>query len=208
MMESTIGLFKTELIKPRRPWKTLSQVELATAEWIDWYCHRRLHGEIGHAPRRVRDPLLHGTHETPGHRNNLRSLPNPGRFRSTAPRSPPWPGCRSPAPARPCGSSGTDAPWPPPRPSPPGGPGGYSTPPFARRHIRWSYPTPSRSAASLNDHYAQSTTNCFSGSGEVQPAPSAPVRPECDAETLTWRDTTTCADSAACSRSSVRSTPR
>lgn len=50
LMESTIGLFKTELIKPQRPWKTLSQVELATAEWIDWYCHRRLHGEIGHIP--------------------------------------------------------------------------------------------------------------------------------------------------------------
>ncbi|MFF4648120.1 IS3 family transposase [Streptomyces sp. NPDC001389] len=50
LMESTIGLFKTELIKPGRPWKTLSQVELATAEWIDWYVHRRLHGEIGHIP--------------------------------------------------------------------------------------------------------------------------------------------------------------
>ncbi len=41
LMESTIGLYKTELIKPQRPWKTLSQVELATAEWIDWYNHRR-----------------------------------------------------------------------------------------------------------------------------------------------------------------------
>ncbi|WP_428985507.1 IS3 family transposase [Streptomyces globosus] len=50
LMESTIGLFKTELIKPQRPWKGLSQVELATAEWVDWYCHRRLHGEIGHVP--------------------------------------------------------------------------------------------------------------------------------------------------------------
>ncbi|MCX5315645.1 IS3 family transposase [Streptomyces sp. NBC_00154] len=50
LMESTIGLYKTELIKPQRPWKTLSQVELATAEWVDWYCHRRLHGEIGHVP--------------------------------------------------------------------------------------------------------------------------------------------------------------
>ncbi|MFJ7593478.1 IS3 family transposase [Streptomyces sp. NPDC097617] len=50
LMESTIGLYKTELIKPQRPWKTLAQVELATAEWIDWYCHRRLHGEIGHVP--------------------------------------------------------------------------------------------------------------------------------------------------------------
>lgn len=25
-------------------------VELASAEWIDWYCHRRLHSEIGHVP--------------------------------------------------------------------------------------------------------------------------------------------------------------
>ncbi|MFE4330559.1 IS3 family transposase [Streptomyces sp. NPDC056831] len=50
LLESTIGLFKTELIKLGRPWKTLSQVELATAEWIDWYCHRRLQGEIGHVP--------------------------------------------------------------------------------------------------------------------------------------------------------------
>ncbi|MFD5978277.1 IS3 family transposase [Streptomyces bacillaris] len=50
LMESTIGLFKTELIKLGRPWRTLSQVELATAEWVDWYCHRRLYGEIGHIP--------------------------------------------------------------------------------------------------------------------------------------------------------------
>ncbi|MFP3119769.1 IS3 family transposase [Streptomyces sp. Iso 434] len=50
LMESTIGLYKTELIKPKRPWKTLPQVELATAEWVDWYNHRRLHGEIGHIP--------------------------------------------------------------------------------------------------------------------------------------------------------------
>ncbi len=48
-MESTIGLFN-ELIKPRRPWKTLSDVELATAEYVNWYNHRRLHGEIGHVP--------------------------------------------------------------------------------------------------------------------------------------------------------------
>ncbi|WNZ10293.1 IS3 family transposase [Streptomyces sp. 11x1] len=50
LMESTIGLYKTELIKPQRPWRTLSQVELATAEWVDWYNHSRLHGEIGHIP--------------------------------------------------------------------------------------------------------------------------------------------------------------
>lgn len=50
LMESTIGLFKTELIKPRRPWRAPSDVELATAEWVDWYNHHRLHGETGHIP--------------------------------------------------------------------------------------------------------------------------------------------------------------
>jgi putative transposase len=50
LMESTIGLYKTELIKRRGPWRTLTDVELATAEWIDWYNNRRLHGEIGHVP--------------------------------------------------------------------------------------------------------------------------------------------------------------
>lgn len=50
LMESTIGLYKTELIKPRGPWRTPATVELATAEWIDWYNHTRLHGEIGHVP--------------------------------------------------------------------------------------------------------------------------------------------------------------
>lgn len=39
LMESTIGLYKTELVKPRRPCKALGDVELATAEWVDWYNH-------------------------------------------------------------------------------------------------------------------------------------------------------------------------
>ncbi|MEZ3180909.1 integrase core domain-containing protein [Streptomyces pimonensis] len=43
-----MGLYETELIKPRRFRKTLPQVEPATAEWDDWYNHRRLHGEVDH----------------------------------------------------------------------------------------------------------------------------------------------------------------
>ncbi|WP_395994320.1 hypothetical protein [Catenulispora acidiphila] len=35
-MESTIGLYETELIKRRGPWRTLTDVEIATAEWIEW----------------------------------------------------------------------------------------------------------------------------------------------------------------------------
>lgn len=44
LAETTIGLYKTELINRRGPWKTIDQVELATLEWVDWYNHRRLHG--------------------------------------------------------------------------------------------------------------------------------------------------------------------
>lgn len=50
LVESAIRLCKTELIRPRGPWKNLTGVELATAEWVDWYNTTRLHGEIGHVP--------------------------------------------------------------------------------------------------------------------------------------------------------------
>lgn len=50
LMESTIGLYKTELIKKAGPWKTLADVELATARYVDWYNNRRLHTAIGGIP--------------------------------------------------------------------------------------------------------------------------------------------------------------
>ena len=50
LAESTIGLYKTELINLRGPWKTIDQVELATLEWVDWYNHRRLHGACNGLP--------------------------------------------------------------------------------------------------------------------------------------------------------------
>ena len=50
LMESTIGLYKTELIKPRGQWRSLADVELATAEYISWYNNKRLHTAIGGIP--------------------------------------------------------------------------------------------------------------------------------------------------------------
>jgi putative transposase len=41
--ETHIGLFKTELIRRRGPWRGLDDVELATLEWVDWHNNRRLH---------------------------------------------------------------------------------------------------------------------------------------------------------------------
>jgi transposase InsO family protein len=65
LMESTIGLYKTELIKRRGPWRTLTDVELATAEWIDWYNNRRLHGEIGHVPPTEYETEFYQNSQTP-----------------------------------------------------------------------------------------------------------------------------------------------
>jgi putative transposase len=41
LAESIIGLYKAELIKPRRPWNSFDDLEIATAEWVDWFNHRR-----------------------------------------------------------------------------------------------------------------------------------------------------------------------
>lgn len=43
LAESIIGLYKTELVKRQRPWKGFDDLEIATAEWVDWYNHRRPH---------------------------------------------------------------------------------------------------------------------------------------------------------------------
>jgi putative transposase len=42
LVEAVVGLYKTELINRRGPWRNLAQVELATAEWTDWWNQRRL----------------------------------------------------------------------------------------------------------------------------------------------------------------------
>jgi putative transposase len=50
LAESVIGLYKTELIRKRGPWRSFEQLELATARWVEWYNQRRLHGSIGDVP--------------------------------------------------------------------------------------------------------------------------------------------------------------
>jgi putative transposase len=46
MAESFNGLYKWELIYPQGPWRGLDDVEFATMTYVDWFNHRRLHGEI------------------------------------------------------------------------------------------------------------------------------------------------------------------
>ena len=50
LAESIIGLFKTEVIRRRGPWRNLEAVEFATLEWVDWFNHRRLLEPIGYVP--------------------------------------------------------------------------------------------------------------------------------------------------------------
>ncbi len=48
LAESTIGLFKTEVINFLGPWKTVGQVEWETLKWVNWYNTERLHSAIGY----------------------------------------------------------------------------------------------------------------------------------------------------------------
>jgi putative transposase len=63
LMESQIGLYKTELIKPRKPWHGLSDVELATAEWVDWFNNQRLHTAIGDIPPHEHETNYYAQHQ-------------------------------------------------------------------------------------------------------------------------------------------------
>jgi putative transposase len=47
LAESVIGLFKTEVIRRRGPWRSLEAVEYATLEWVDWFNNRRILESIG-----------------------------------------------------------------------------------------------------------------------------------------------------------------
>ncbi len=50
LAETVIGLFKTEVIHRRGPWRSLEDVEFATLEWVDWFNNRRLLEPIGNIP--------------------------------------------------------------------------------------------------------------------------------------------------------------
>jgi putative transposase len=50
LAESVIGLYKTEVIQRKGPWRTIEAVEFATLEWVDWFNHRRLLEPIGDVP--------------------------------------------------------------------------------------------------------------------------------------------------------------
>nr|WP_236828884.1 MULTISPECIES: IS3 family transposase [unclassified Blastococcus] len=50
LAEAFNSLFKAELVRNKGPWKSIDDLEIAVAEYIDWFNHRRLHGELGLVP--------------------------------------------------------------------------------------------------------------------------------------------------------------
>lgn len=50
LAETVIGLYKTEVVERRGPWRSLESVEFATLRWIDWFNNRRLFGPLGYIP--------------------------------------------------------------------------------------------------------------------------------------------------------------
>ena len=50
LAESINGLYKTELIKPRRPWRNAAEVSAETARYVDWFNNRRLYEYCGDMP--------------------------------------------------------------------------------------------------------------------------------------------------------------
>ena len=50
LAETINGLYKTEVIRRRGPWRNIDEVEFATLEWVDWFNNRRLLEPIGSIP--------------------------------------------------------------------------------------------------------------------------------------------------------------
>jgi len=50
LAETINGLFKTEVIRRKGPWRTLEDVEFATLKWIYWFNHKRLMDPLGYRP--------------------------------------------------------------------------------------------------------------------------------------------------------------
>lgn len=50
LAESVIGLFKTEVIRRKGPWRNIDEVEFATLSWVAWFNHERLLQPVGYVP--------------------------------------------------------------------------------------------------------------------------------------------------------------
>jgi transposase InsO family protein len=66
LAETVIGLFKTEEIHRRGPWKEVEDVEFATLEWVAWYNRERLLEPLGYVPPAEFEQAYHDRLAAPG----------------------------------------------------------------------------------------------------------------------------------------------
>lgn len=71
LAETINGLYKTELIRRRGPWRNIDAVEYATLEWVDWFNRRRLLGPLGYVPPSEFEEAYLRSQETPAMRAGL-----------------------------------------------------------------------------------------------------------------------------------------
>jgi len=50
LAETIMGLYKTEVIRRKGPWRNAEAVELATLNWVHWFNHERLFEPLGYVP--------------------------------------------------------------------------------------------------------------------------------------------------------------
>jgi putative transposase len=63
LAEAVNSLYKAELIGRHGPWRTASQVELATLAWVQWWNQRRLHGALDHIPPAEHEARYYREHQ-------------------------------------------------------------------------------------------------------------------------------------------------
>jgi putative transposase len=63
LAEAVNSLYKAELIGPRGPWRTATQVELATLAWVQWWNQQRLHGAINDIPPAEHEARYYREHQ-------------------------------------------------------------------------------------------------------------------------------------------------
>jgi transposase InsO family protein len=64
LAETINGLYKTEVIHRRGPWRSFEAVEYATLEWVDWFNNRRLLEPIGNVPPAEAEAAFYAAMET------------------------------------------------------------------------------------------------------------------------------------------------
>jgi hypothetical protein len=74
LAETINGLYKTEVIRQRGPWRNIEDVEFATLTWVDWFNHRNV------SVRETRCRLLAGFYRFTGLSSRSASEQFPASF--------------------------------------------------------------------------------------------------------------------------------